>query len=733
MRSSASPASFAARSLLFACALATSAAHADEGMWQPPQLPGLANTLEQRGLTLDPHTLSTLTAWPMDAVVSLGFCTASFVSPDGLIVTNHHCGYGALQYNSTPQNNLIENGFLARQRGEELPADPTQRVYVTEQIRDVTDKIDAALTPGIAGYARYAAIDTAKKRLVRDCEQPGYRCDVYTFSGGYSYQLIRQREIRDVRLVYAPPVSIGKFGGEIDNWMWPRHTGDFSFLRAYVAKDGSAASYSKDNVPYRPAHWLTVNPGGVNAGDFVMVAGYPGRTERYRLADELQNAIEWRYPTEIWMAKDEVAIIAAASRKDPAIGVRYANRVAGLDNMMKNFEGNLDGLAHSSALADKRADEAALDRWLAARPAGGKLDGAGLKADFDALRQLVEQQKRLRERNFVGELLSNSGLYQASYKIVRLADEKQKTDDIERETGYQKRDEIRIAGEEQRLDRTMDPAVDQQVFVYALERYVKLPADLRLAALDRWLDGASDDTALARKAADLYRGTKLADTATRMHWLDATPAQIAASGDSWLVLMHALMPDLLAYEREQKAIAADDSRLRARYMTALIAFEQSRGHPVYHDANSSLRVTFGTVQGYAPRDAVRYAPFTTVEGIVQKQTGVEPFNASAAQLAAIHARAFDGFASPALGTLPVDFLANLDITGGNSGSPTLDKNGRLVGLAFDGTWEGVSSGWRYKPDMDRSIHVDVRYMLWVMHHLDRADNLLNEMRVNVTH
>ncbi|KWZ49363.1 dipeptidyl-peptidase 7 [Burkholderia savannae] len=731
MRSPASPAPSVARSLLLACALAASAAQADEGMWQPPQLPGLADTLEQRGLALDPHTLSTLTAWPMDAVVSLGFCTASFVSPDGLIVTNHHCGYGALQYNSTPQNNLIENGFLARQRGNELPADPTQRVYVTERISDVTGKIEAALTPGMAGYARYVAIDAARKRLVRDCEQPGYRCDVYTFSGGYSYQLIRQRELRDVRLVYAPPLSIGKFGGDVDNWTWPRHTGDFTFLRAYVAKDGSAAPYSKDNVPYRPAHWLTVNPGGVNAGDFVMVAGYPGRTERYRLADELRNAIDWRYPTEIGMAKDNLAIIDAANKKNPAVGVLYANRVAGLNNRMKNFEGNLDGLAHSSALADKRADEAALDRWLAARPESGKLDGAGLKADFAALRQLVARRNALRERDFVSELLSNVGLYQASYKIVRLADEKQKADDIERETGYQKRDEIRIAGEAQRLERTMNPAVDQQMLVYALERHMKLPAGQRFAALDRWLAGASDDASIASKVADLYRGSKLADTATRMRWLDATPAQIAASDDGWLVLMRALMPDLLAYEREQKAIAADDSRLRARYMTALIAFEQSRGRPVYHDANSSLRVTFGTVQGYAPRDAVRYAPFTTVDGIAQKQTGVEPFNASAEQLDAIRKRAFDGFASPALGTLPVNFLANLDITGGNSGSPTLDKNGRLVGLAFDGTWEGVSSGWRYMPDMDRSIHVDVRYMLWVMHHLDHADNLLSEMRVSV--
>jgi hypothetical protein len=709
---------------LAATASLCTAAHADEGMWQPPQLPGLASTLEQRGLALDPGKLANLTDWPLDAVVGLGFCTASFVSPDGLVVTNHHCGYGALQYNSTPQRNLIENGFLARTTGEELPADPTQRIYVTDEISDVTAKINAALEPGMDGYARYVAIDLAKKKLVQDCEQPGYRCDVYTFSGGYSYQLIRQREIRDVRLVYAPPLSIGKFGGDVDNWMWPRHTGDFSFLRAYVAKDGSAASYSKDNVPYHPKHWLTVNPAGVQRGDFVMVAGYPGSTNRYRLADELQNTIDWRYPTEIALFKDLLAMVDTASRARPEVGVKYANLVAGLNNAMKNYQGNLEGLARSNALSTKRAQEAELDRWLAAQPAGATAQ----PADVNALRALVDSQLKLRERDLVYRQLGYGGLFHAAYQIVRLADEKQKPD-LARESGYQKRDEIRIEGEARRLDRTMDPAVDQQMLVYALQRYVKLPADQRLPALDRWLDGASDPAALTRQVAALYRGSQLADTATRVQWLNASPAQIAASHDTWLQLMRALLPNLLAYEHDQKAIAGDDARLRARYMAALTAFDAARGRPVYHDANNSLRVTFGTVDGYAPRDAVSYAPFTTVDGIVQKNTGAEPFNAPPAELAAIRAKAFDGYESRALGTLPVNFLANLDITGGNSGSPTLDRDGKLVGLVFDGNWEGVSAGWLFNPAETRSIHVDVRYMLWVMHHLDHADNLLKEMQV----
>jgi hypothetical protein len=707
-------------------------ARADEGMWQPAQLPSLADKLEQRGLALDSKQLSKLSSWPLDAVASLGFCTASFVSPDGLLVTNHHCGYGALQYNSTPQRNLINDGFLAHTKGDELPADPTQRVYVTEQINDVTDKINAALRPDMDGYARYATIDQTKKRLVQGCEQPGYRCDVYTFSDGYDYQLVKRKELRDVRLVYAPALSIGNFGGDVDNWMWPRHTGDFSFLRAYVAKDGQSASYSKDNIPYRPKHWLTVNPSGVRNGDFVMVAGYPGRTDRYRLADELQNAIDWEYPTKIGIYKDLLAMIGTASKNQPELRVKYAGLVAGLNNRMKFYEGNLDQLQRYGALAEKRAREAELDQWVAQQKSGGKLDGTKLQAQVTGLQQQVATHLKQRERDLVLEIMQHGGLFHASYRIVRLAEEKQKSN-LAREDGFQKRDEARLLGEQQALDREFDPALDQQMFVYALQRYVKLPPGQRFSTLDQWLDGTTDDAGLKRKVAALYSGTKLSDTAARVSLLSATPAEINASTDTWIELMRNLMPDLLACEHVDKTFEGNESAARSGYMAALVAFNASRGLPVYPDANSSLRVTFGTVQGYKPRDAVEYTPFSIVDGIEQKNTGIAPFNAPHAELTAIHAKAFDGLAVSTNRMLPVDFLANLDIAGGNSGSPTMDRNGQLVGLAFDGNWEGMSSGWLFNPNETRSIHVDVRYMLWVMHHLDHADNLLDEMNVRTVH
>ncbi|WP_234411365.1 MULTISPECIES: S46 family peptidase [Rhodanobacter] len=716
------------RRLLLAAAVSIgliSSAHAVEGMWQPAQLPGIAATLQQHGLKLDPKTLTDLTAYPMGAIVSLGGCTASFVSPEGLVVSNHHCVYGALQLNSTPENNLIEQGFLAKTQADELSAGPSSRIFVTEEIRDVTKAITAKLTNDMSGAERYKAIELAIKEQVKACESEGYRCDVYTFHGGYSYQLIRQLEIKDVRLVYAPPESIGKFGGDIDNWMWPRHTGDFGYLRAYVSKDGKSAAFSKDNVPYQPKHVLKVNPHGVEQGDYVMVVGYPGRTNRYRLADEVQSSIDWVYPTQIKVYEDTLNIINTAGKADPKVAVKYASMVAGLNNYLKNFGGQLEGLHRADAVTVKREQEAALEGWLKQQ---GGAENAALAADIGKLRQQIAADQANRERNLAISLVSRAQLFSTAVRLTHLAKERPKAD-LDRDAGYQQRDWVRIEGGLKQMDRRYDPGVDQQFMVYGLKRYVALPQAQRLPALDAWLGGANTEAAIKAKVASLYAGSKLGNVDERMKWFGADSKAIDASQDSMLKLARAVQPQLKTLEDQADARDGELSKLRPRYMQAMIAWKDSQKLPVYPDANSSLRVTFGNVQGVAPRDGVSYAPFTTAQGIVEKDTGIEPFNSPKAELAAIKAKAFDGYASPKLGTLPVNFLADLDITGGNSGSPAMDANGQLVGLAFDGNWESVSGDWLFNPQLNRSIQVDVRYMLWVMHHLDHADNLLKEMGV----
>ncbi len=716
------------RRLALAVAIAAgcvSAAHAVEGMWQPAQLPHIADTLKQHGLKLDPATLTDLTAYPMGAIVSLGGCTASFVSPDGLVVTNHHCGYGALQLNSTPQNNLIEKGFLAKTRAEELSAGPSARVFVTESIRDVTPAITGGLTPTMSGADRYKAIEQATKQQVQDCESDGFRCDVYSFHGGYSYQLIKQLEIKDVRLVYAPPESIGKFGGDVDNWMWPRHTGDFSYLRAYVSRGGESAAYAKDNVPYHPKHVLKVNPQGVEEGDYVMVVGYPGRTNRYRLADEVQSAIDWMYPTQIKVYTDTLGIINTAGKADPKVAVKYASMVAGLNNYLKNFGGQLEGLQRADAVNVKRAQEAQLSAWLKKQ---GGAQNAALADDIVKLRAQIAANQATRERDLAIGLVNRASLFSTAVRLTHLAKERPKAD-LERDAGYQQRDWVRIEGGLKQMDRRFDPKVDQQLMVYGLKRYVALPPAQRLPALDAWLGDARTEAQLTARVAALYAGSKLDNADERLKWFNADNKAIDASTDSMLTLARAVQPQLKTLEDQADARDGEMSKLRPRYMQAMIAWKDSQKLPVYPDANGSLRVTFGNVQGVAPRDGVSYAPFTTAQGIVEKATGVEPFNAPKAELDAIRAKVFDGYASPKLGTLPVNFLADLDITGGNSGSPAMDAHGQLVGLAFDGNWESVSGDWLFNPKLNRSIQVDVRYMLWVMHHLDHADNLLEEMGV----
>lgn len=716
--------------------LALPAAHADEGMWQPAQLPSLARTLKAEGLKLDPKNLTDLTAYPMGAVVSLGFCTGSFVSPEGLVVTNHHCAYGALQYNSSDKKNLIVDGFLARRHSEEKPGGPNLHVYVTEDIRDVTTDIKAAIKPGMSPLDRFNAIDTAEKTLVKQCESGAdFRCDVYSFYGGTSYQLIKQREIKDVRVVYAPPESIGKYGGDIDNWMWPRHTGDFSYLRAYVAPDGSSAPYSKDNVPYRPRHWLKVNPRGLEPGDFAMVVGYPGRTNRYRLAAEVADAVNWRYPTLLKVYGDLLKIIEQAGRKNPEVAVKYAGTVASYNNALKNFEGQLAGLGKAHAVKVKQRQEAALEKWLAANPSPAH---RAMLEDIHKLRELIARQQVHRERS-LDTRLATRGLLGTAIMLVRLDQERAKPD-LERNQGMQQRDEPRIKGRLQQMARRMDAGVDQQMMVYGLLRYVKLPTGKRLKALDAWLDGAHTRAAIEKKVASLYAGTSLTTTAGRLKWFKADAKQVAQSHDSMIVLARKLMPQLRAREKQDKTVTGEFQALRPRYMQAMLAWNRAEGRPVYPDANGSLRVTFGTVKGYFPKDGVKYLPFTTAEGILEKDTGKAPFNAPAAELEAIRAHRFDGFTSSRIaaldgyapdsaGALPVNFLTDLDTTGGNSGSPTLDGQGRLVGLLFDGNWESVSADWLFNPRLTRSIHVDVRYMLWVMHQVDHADNLLKEMGV----
>ncbi|ALN81969.1 peptidase S46 family protein [Lysobacter antibioticus] len=702
--------------------LATTA-QAVEGMWVPQQLPEISAPLKQAGLKLNAKQLADLTGDPMGAVVSLGGCTASFVSPRGLVVTNHHCAYGAIQLNSTAQKNLMRDGFNAAAPGDEVSAGPASRIYVLDSIQDVTAQIKSAIAEAVEPIDRTHALETVGKQLIAQCEaEPGYACEVYSFFGGSTYRLFRRIEIKDVRLVYAPPGSIGNYGGEVDNWMWPRHTGDFSFYRAYVGKDGKPAAYAKDNVPYQPKHYLKIADKPLGEGDFVMVAGYPGRTNRYALAAEFDATADWTYPTLSQHYKNLVALVGQTAKQDPEIGVKYASTVRGWQNTLKNYDGQLEGFERIGVAKKKHADEEAVLAWLGKR---GKAGAPALAGHAKMIEQ-IEAANAHRERDTVFSQLRRFGVIAASGTLYRLAVERAKPD-AEREPGYQQRDLPSIKAALEQMERRYDPRMDRELQAYWLREYVKLPAGERIAELDRWL-GGSDEKAIKR-ALDKLAKTKLGSTKERLALIDDDRAAMDKSRDPAIQMAKALFPAALRLEQEGKARDGETLVARPAYLQGVIDYRKSKKQAVYPDANSTLRITFGNVKAYTKLDGSKQASFTKLEEVAAKATGEEPFNAPQNLIDAISAKRYGGLSDKRLKTVPVNFLSDLDITGGNSGSPVLDGEGKLVGLAFDGNWESVSSNWLFDPVMTRMISVDQRYMRWIMQEVYPAPQLLTELGV----
>ncbi|PWF55060.1 S46 family peptidase [Massilia glaciei] len=693
-------------------------ASADEGQWQPHQLPQLKSELKRIGITIPAEKLADLTKHPMSAIVSLGGCSASFVSGDGLVVTNHHCAYDAVQRNSTAENNYIVNGFLAKTRGAELPAGPNARVYVTDKVENVSERVLKGLSASMSGRERHEEVESRVKALIAECETDKmYRCSVPAFHRGLEYYRIRQMMVRDVRLVYAPSDKIGNYGGDIDNYEWPRHTGDFAFLRAYVGKDGRPADPSPDNVPYKSKDFLVVSAEGLKVGDPILLAGYPGRTSRYKLPAEIRFAREFTFPRGVTEITADLATIAAAVAGKPALEVRYASVAKSRSNVLKKTQGLLDGFARKDIAAVKDVQDAEFRAWYA-RQAGKGANSKTLLAELDAV---IAADMALSQEEFAWAVASNSDLLKSARSMYRLAFEGQKPD-AKRESGFQARDLSFIKARMNRLEQSYDRGVDQARFAAGLNRYAKLAAAMHPPGVDAALPAAD-------ALASMYAQSELGDTAKRLAWVGKDVAAFTASDDPFIKLAVKLSDATMALENRRKEIDGNLERVIPQYMAAVIAWKKTQGKPVYPDANSTLRVTYGTVAPYSPRDGLSKGPFTTVDGIVEKHTGVDPFIAPKTLLDAVKGKQYGVFKDPVLGTVPVNFLSSADTTGGNSGSAIVNKRGELVGLNFDSTYESITKDFYFDPTITRAIHVDIRYMLWVMQEVDHADNLLKEMSI----
>ncbi|MGN6183732.1 MAG: S46 family peptidase [Thermoanaerobaculia bacterium] len=689
--------------------LLTSAAFADEGMWMPQQMPELATQLRAAGIQLDAARLADLTGDPMGAVVSLGGCTASFVSPDGLVVTNHHCAFGSIQHNSTPERDLITSGFHAKTREEELPAAPGTKVWVTTNIEDVTTRVLAGITPKTKDVDRAKLLDRREKELVAECEKPGgVRCRVSGFFEGSQYLRLTQMEISDVRLVYAPARAIGEFGGDIDNFEWPRHTGDFSFYRAYV-----------DGKPYHPKHWLKIATDGVKEGDAVLVAGYPGRTFRYKTADEVRNYQEFVYPANIRYFSEVIRLLEEAGKNNRDVQIRNASRIKSLANSLKNYTSVNEGFVKDRILDARLAREAKM-REAMKDPALAQYASA-----FAEIEKINAAHFDTRERDLVLDWLVGRGspMLGQAMTIVRLASEKTKKD-IDRLAKYQEREWPSLLNASARAQRTMDVSSDRAVLKYFLQEAANLPKSQRIAVLDEAIAKAGGIDAYLDK---LYAGTKVGSEDERKTMLSETTAQLNARNDAMLQLASSLVPLFQQREDDDLAWTGAMARLRPGYFEVL---RKVSGGTLYPDANSTLRITIGRIEGYSPKDATNYSPFTTLHGVLEKESGKEPFANPPALLAAAKDESkTKPYVVPSIGDVPVNFLSTCDTTGGNSGSPTLNAKGELVGLLFDGNYESIDADFLFNPKVTRSIHVDSRYMLWVMDAVDGAHELLRELGV----
>ncbi len=696
---------------------ATAAVHADEGMWMPTQLPELAQPLKSAGFKGDPRELASVTAPPLNAVVRVGGGTGAFVSADGLLLTNHHVAMGVIQYNSSPEHNLIDEGFIASDRADERASNPDYRVLVTVGFDKVTDQV-LAQAKGKTGRAYFDAVDRASKQIVADCERDGQvRCSVADMYYGSDFYRIAQLELTDVRLVYAPPRAIGNYGDEIDNFMWPRHTGDFTLLRAYVGKDGRPAPYSPDNVPYQPPAHLKMAVDGPKAGDFAMLAGYPGITYRHRTAAEFASQIDSVLPRRVALFQQMIDTIEAATKGDAQARTRYASQLQSLKNNRKRAAGELEGLLRSDAKALRAADEQAMLAATDARYSG----------DIQMLLATLSQGAALGERDLLlDQVAGQTQLLRSALLLERLRIESARPD-AQRETGFQQRDQALIEGVLKQAQRRYDPAVEKALLTALLTRYQQLPEAQRLPEFDSAFGRTPQ--ALATALDSLYARTALGEEAQRLSRFAAARDGKPMAADPLLALAGPLVAAQLRMENEKKTREGESLRLRPAYMQALFAWRARQGRAVYPDANRTLRVSYGRVEALHPRDGVHFDPVTTVAGIVEKNTGAYPFDAPRPLLAAIAQGDFAGTADPVLKTQTVNFLTNLDTTGGNSGSPVLNAKGELIGLNFDSNWESVSASWWFDPRYKRAVHVDMRYLRWLLAKVYPAPALLKEMGV----
>ena len=676
-------------------------AMADEGMWLLPFLQKMnIKDMKQKGLKLSAEDIYSVNKSSLkDAIVIFGGgCTGEIVSDKGLIFTNHHCGYGSIQQLSSVEHDYLKNGFWASSHEEELPV-PGLSVRFVRSIEDVTEQVLGNVPSTAMGEERQKMVAENQKALreAKQSELPaGQVYSITSFFGGNQYFAFVYEVYNDVRLVGTPPSSIGKFGGDTDNWMWPRHTGDFSIFRVYADKDNKPAAYSKDNVPYKAERHLEISLNGYTEGDYAMVMGFPGSTTRYMTSYEIDQMLEVSNPQRIFIRGEYQEIIWEAMEASDEIRIKYASKYAGSSNYWKNSIGMSRGIQKLGVKAQKQAQEQAFQQWADKNtlPEEGYQDALPqMKAAIEAATPIQGAAQYISEA-----LLRPIGLIGF---------------------GGATKERITRANPYKDYDVDLDRKVAKRMFQIVKENMKpeNLPS-IFTEVIDPLYGGCTDDYVDWLYDNSMYTSPEKLALATD-EALKNDPA--ARANKSIMEVYRALYTKYAPYESQ----VSDAHRL---YVAGLMKMDPAKAW--YSDANFTIRLTYGQVLPYDPADAVTYNYFTTLEGVIAKEDNTNPLEFTVEpRLKELYAAKDYGRYADADGKLHVGFLANLDITGGNSGSPMLDGYGRLIGLAFDGNWEAMSGDVAFEPELQRCIGVDIRYVLWVVDKFAGCQHIMDELTI----
>ena len=699
---------------------------AEEGMFLPDAVASLPfDKLAKRGLKLkatdiyDPNGVSL-----KDAVVIVGGGTGEFVSPEGLLLTNHHVAFDGLVSASSPANDYGTKGFAAKTRAEELPAQG-YTVTITQDLKDVTSEVLNGVSDSLSPAERARAIATKTQAIeaAGENEAEGILARVLPMNDGLLYYKFTYLVLRDVRIVYAPPKNIGFYGGDPDNFEWPRHCGDFTFMRAYVGANGKPADYSTGNVPYKPKKFLTLSMEGIKENDFMMVMGYPGSTRRYRESYSVAYNQDIAMPFLVDLYTYRIQALQNAGKNDPALRVQLQSDIFSLNNELKNYEGSVVAMRRADLVRQKREEEAAFKRWLDADPTRKAKYGEVLPALDKAYQELTATAQR---DLLTQQMLGASDLLAIASFAQRVAADKEKPE-AERNPALSAAVIQRVRAQLAGVVGKRNATAERELLTYLLRKADELPAGQKIDFAEKRF-GNLQGEARRRAEEDFARAaidSKRYSTAEGIAGLfDLSTAQMREQREPLVDFAIELSNEGQLIAPRQQAFNATVQRWRPLLVQGMT---EMKGTKPYPDANRTLRFTYGEVKGYIPRDAAIYLPFTSLSGVIEKDTGREPFDAPEKLKQLYRARDFGPYALK--GDVPVNFLSTTDIIGGNSGSPILNGRGEQVGIVFDGNYEGLGNDFFYNEEKGRTISVDIRYVLFVTDKFGGAGYILKELDI----